>query len=353
MKISFIDLKKFYQNKNVLITGHTGFKGGWLSLFLKHLNSNTLGISLERLDASVKSGFDKRLISQEILVDINDVNRYRDQLINFKPEIIFYLAAQPFVRKAFLDPIQTFNYNVNGLIKFLDLIRFVRHAKFIVIVTSDKVYEQTDLGVNYTENDRLGGIEPYGVSKAMQEMVSKCFFESYLKDRTSLITVRAGNVLGGGDFGKDRLIVDIIESIKSKKKMSVRFPHNTRPWQYILDLIYGYLCTVIEIGKSKNTFDSFNFAANKSHSVLEILDFATKYWGNSFRYEINESNNNIYEQKNLSINSNKIKNLIEWRTKNDLSEILLPTFKWYKSFIENKDMRKINDDMVQNFFKVK
>ena len=135
--------------------------------------------------------------------------------------------------------------------------------------------------------------------------------------------------------------------------MSVRFPHNTRPWQYILDLIYGYLCTVIEIGKSKNTFDSFNFAANKSHSVLEILDFATKYWGNSFRYEINESNNNIYEQKNLSINSNKIKNLIEWRTKNDLSEILLPTFKWYKSFIENKDMRKINDDMVQNFFKVK
>ncbi len=351
MKYNFEDLKGFYSDKNILVTGHTGFKGGWLSLFLKHLNANVFGISIERLETSLKAGFDNKLLVDELIVDVNKTEFYKKKIKSFKPEIIFYLAAQPLVREAFLNPIKTFQSNVLGLIKFLNFLRDIDEAKLVLIVTSDKVYEETDQEIKFLETDRLGGIEPYGASKAIQEIISKCFYESYFKDQKKVITVRAGNVIGCGDFGKDRLIVDIINSIINNSPMDVRYPNNTRPWQYILDLIYGYLCTVFETSKYGKNFESFNFAPKDSHPVSEILNFSSEYWGNLFKYKIVQNNKKIYEQHKLSINSQKIQNLIGWETKNKLSEILLPTFQWYKSYIEGEDMKKINDNLIQKFIK--
>ena len=349
MKYTFEDLKSFYSNKNILVTGHTGFKGGWLSLFLKHLNANVFGISIDRLETSCKAGFDSKLVSDELIVDINDIETYKKKLKNFKPEIIFYLAAQPFVREAFLKPVETFQSNVLGLIHFLNFLRNIDESKLILIVTSDKVYEDTVKDIKYKETDRLGGVEPYSASKAIQEIISKCFYESYFKDQKKIITVRAGNVIGGGDFGKDRLIVDIINSIKNNSAMNVRYPSNTRPWQYVLDLIHGYLCTVIEISKDNKNFETFNFAPKFSYPVSEILEFSSDYWGNLFKYSVDQNRKNIFEQNKLSINSQKIKKLIGWQTKNKLSEILLPTFEWYKLYLEGNDMKKINNNMIQKF----
>ena len=351
MKYTFEDLKAFYSNKNILVTGHTGFKGGWLCLFLKYLNANVFGISIDRLETSLKAGFDSKLVADEMIVDINKTEIYENKIKSFKPDIIFYLAAQPFVREAFLNPIETFQSNVSGLIQFLNILRNIDEAKLVLIVTSDKVYEETDQDIKFEETDRLGGIEPYSASKAIQEIISKCFYESYFKDQKKVVTVRAGNVIGGGDFGKDRLIVDIINSIKNNSAMEVRYPDNTRPWQYILDLIYGYLCTVFEINKYNKNFESFNFAPKKSYPVSEILRFSSDYWGNLFKYKIVQNKNNIFEQNKLTINSQKIQNLIGWQTKNKLSEILFPTFEWYKSYLDGDDMKKINDNLIQKFIK--
>ena len=354
MYCSFDNLKSFYENKNILITGHTGFKGSWLSLFLNYLNANILGISLNKMTNHSKSGFAINEV-HEIISDVNDVKNYSKQIKKFNPDIIFYLAAQPIVRKAFKDPIETFKSNVFGLIQFLNFIKSYSHnIKTILVVTSDKVYDYDKTKTHFSEDDKLGGVEPYGASKAIQEIISKCFYESYFKYKTRLITVRAGNVLGGGDWNSDRLVVDIINSIITNKEMQVRYPNNTRPWQYILDLIYGYLSLVVKASNEKNNyFDSFNFAPNKSLPALDIINAAKNYWGKRFSFNLNYKKKFIFEEPKLSIDSEKIFNYIGWRNENDLPVILEKTFSWYDSYLKDQNMLEFNMKMIKEFFQSK
>lgn len=344
------ELISFYRNKRVLITGHTGFKGSWLSLFLKVMGAEVFGISDERTDNSIKSGFNSSLFNKEVLTDINNVDNYKKEIFKFQPDLVFYLAAQPLVRKAYKFPVKTFETNVMGLTNFFNIVKNLTKIKVILIVTSDKVYEDKISKYKFTERDRLGGVEPYGTSKAIQEMIVKTFYESYFKhSNTKLISARAGNVLGGGDWAEDRLIVDIINSIIDKTKMEVRFPNNTRPWQYVIDLVFGYLLLVNKFYYDKIDYDSFNFAPQKSHPTQDILDFSKKYWGKSFDYFVTEKQNQIFEEKKLEISNEKIKNYTSWESNTDLFDTLTKTFDWYKAYMSNKNITDINKNIIKKF----
>ena len=344
------EIYNFYRNKKVLITGHTGFKGGWLSLFLKILGSEVFGISNMRKKISLESGFDSTLIHKEILTDINNVSVYKKEILDFEPDIVFYLAAQPLVREAYKNPVKTINTNIMGLTKFLNFIREVRSVKLILTVTSDKVYEHKQIKQQFIESDRLGGIEPYGASKAMQEMIVKVFYESYFKEsNVSMLTVRAGNVLGGGDWAKDRLIVDIINSIISKKKMEVRYLHNTRPWQYVVELIYGYLLLVKRFYNDDLGYGTYNFAPQKSYPAEDILNFSKVYWGENFNFKVSKNKTHIFEEQNLQISNKKIQTYIKWQNHQDLTEVLRNTFDWYKAFINKKQLYDLNTKIINEY----
>lgn len=355
MYYSHDKLKNFYENKNILITGHTGFKGAWLTTFLNYFNANIFGISLDKIKNYSKSGFGISTDDYEIISDINHVKNYSKQIKKFNPEIVFYLAAQPIVRQAFKDPLYTFKSNVLGLIEFLNFVKsFDNEIKTILIITSDKVYEHYGRNSHFVENDKLGGVEPYSASKAMQEIVSKCYFESYFKNKTRLVTARAGNVLGGGDWCSDRLVVDIIKSVMTNNPMHVRFPNNTRPWQYIFDLISGYLGLVLKVSNEKKIFfDTFNFAPKQSFPAINIIEFAKNYWGNKFNFYVAKHKEFIFEEPKLSINSKKIYNYIGWKTNNHLSDILEKTFFWYDSYLKNQNMVQLNKKMIKIFFNSK
>ena len=352
---NFDKLKNLYKNKNVLITGHTDFNRSWLVEFLNHLNANILGISNYKIKNHSKSGFGLKNLNHEIISDINDVKNYSNQIKKFNPEIVFYLAAQPIVRQAFKDPVYTFESNVLGLIKFLNFIKsFDNQINTILIITSDKVYESFGNKKYFEETDKLGGLEPYSASKAMQEIISKCYFESYFKGKTRLVTARAGNVLGGGDWCTDRLIVDIMKSVMSKKTMDVRYPNNTRPWQYILDLIAGYLGLILKVSKEeKKFFDTFNFAPEQSFPSMKIIEFAKNYWGDKFNFKLSKNKKHIFEEPKLSMSSKKIYNYLGWQTNNDLSSILEKTFSWYNSYLKNQNMVQLNQSMIEEFFSSK
>ena len=340
----------FYFNKKVLITGHTGFKGGWLTLFLKMMGAEILGISDTRKNISIKSGFDSSLVNNEIITDINNVVSYKKEVSDFKPDLVFYLAAEPLVREAYKNPVKTINTNVMGLTNFLHSIKDLKSTKLIFTVTSDKVYEHRGGYNKFVETDRLGGVEPYGTSKAMQEMIVKTFYESYFKQiGTKMITARAGNVLGGGDWGKDRLIVDIVNSIIFRNKMEVRFPNNTRPWQHVIELIFGYLMLTATFYKDNIGFDSFNFAPEKSYPTQKILDFSKKYWKDKFNYYVSTDKNLIFEETRLQISNKKIENYINWTSDRDLVKTLDNTFNWYKAHLNKDNLYELNKSIVGKF----
>ena len=340
------DIINFYQNKRVLITGHTGFKGGWLSLFLKKMGSEVFGISLDRKNKSIESGFNPSILEQEILTDINNVDSYINNISKFKPNLVFYLAAQPLVIEAYNNPVETIKTNVLGLTNFLNAIKGINSIDVILVVTSDKVYDHNFNDQKFVESDRLGGVEPYGVSKAMQEVVGKYFYQSYFKSMNKkIITVRAGNVIGGGDWGKDRLLVDIIKSIDSKQKMLIRYPKNTRPWQHVIELLYGYLTLVSKVSKDDIGFESFNFAPEKSYPAEDIIKLSKKYWGNKFDYIISDKNH-IFEEKKLEISNKKIENYINWKVEKNLSHTLKETFDWYNDFLNKENMVEVNNKVI-------
>lgn len=239
-------IKQSLQNKTVLITGHTGFKGTWLSRFLLQLGAKVLGIGL---DEGSDSLFTLTKTNQDMLSYIQDIQDY-DALVyiikSAKPDIVFHLAAQPLVLTSYQSPIYTFNTNVMGTIHLLEACRQLDSLQSIVLITTDKVYQNNEWVYSYRENDRLGGHDPYSASKAMCELAIESYRSSFYKKTGVILTaVRAGNVIGGGDFSKDRLIPDIIRSIKQKTSLSLRCPNSIRPWQYIMDVLWGYLliCT--------------------------------------------------------------------------------------------------------------
>ena len=324
----------FWKGKKVFITGHTGFKGSWLCLLLKYLGANVTGYSLKPLNK--KNLFSeakiKNLINKSIIADIRNKNKLFIELKKSKANIVFHLAAQALVRESYLNPIDTFKTNIIGTANILDCISKINSIKSSVIITSDKVYDIKKNKI-FKESDLLGGIDPYSASKVCSEHVFLAYVNSFFKNsrKRSIATARAGNVIGGGDYSKDRLIPDIIKSVKLKRKILIRNPKSIRPWQHVLDPISGYINLAEKLYKNRfSQTHSWNFGPNVQNCKT------VKYIANKIAYKTNSKIKIIKEKTNLfkketvllRLDNKKAKKMLKWYPKWSLDYSIQTILDW-------------------------
>tara|TARA_X000000950_G_scaffold288226_1_gene403993 strand:- start:783 stop:1853 length:1071 start_codon:yes stop_codon:yes gene_type:complete len=336
--------KNFWKNKKVLIIGSCGFKGKWLVALLTLLKAQIVGINKTKIKNT-----NYRFYKSDIC-NLNNINK----IIKFeKPEIIFHLAAQPIVSESYNDPIETYNTNIFGLINILEIIRRNKFIKSSIIVTSDKCYKINPLNPNksLSEDSPLGGNDPYSASKACGEIITRSYYNSFLKvekKKRGISTVRAGNVIGGGDWSKDRIIPDIINSIKIKKKIKLRNPKSKRPWQYVLDVLFGYVLLAEKIYKKPLKFsDGWNFAKDykkKSINVHELAKLMCKEFGYKRKFFISKIK--FHEEKKYVISGLKSKKLLNWKPIYNHYNSINITANWYKEYLNNNISE---DDLIQKY----
>lgn len=334
-----------------LITGHTGFKGSWLTFMLKNLGHEVHGLSLppEKNSLYDLAGVEDLVSSQEFF-DIRDYSKITEYYRKVKPEIIFHLAAQPLVRDSYNDPRYTVETNAVGTFNILEATRGIDSIKGAVIITTDKVYRNIEQLKGYKEEDPLGGHDAYSASKAMADIVAHSWSMSFAEFPVAI--ARAGNVVGGGDFSKDRLIPDIIRVLKHREKLKVRNPNSIRPWQHVLDCLNGYLALSENLEIVKNG-DAWNFGpGNDSFKrVQDILDYAKNYYKEQFEWVL-DTNENPYEAGLLTLDSTKAENTLNWRNSLDFEETLSWTFDWYNSFLKGKPPQELTLHQVEKFFRI-
>jgi len=353
-----MNLRDFYFGKKILVTGHTGFKGAWLSLVLHEMGADVSGISLPPTDSRgnlYKIIKLKKKIDSHYL-DVRNYNKLKKLIRKINPELIFHLAAQPYVLKSYQDPIETITTNVIGTANILEISRELHSLEAVINVTTDKCYENEEKGKPFRESDKLGGKDVYSASKASSELITKSYYHSFLKNLTKSVgTARAGNVIGGGDFGENRLVPDIFDSIFNKKKLIIRNPNSIRPWQYILDVINGYLIFMIYLNKSKKgIFSSYNFAPTKKEiiEVRQIVDFICEF----FQYEKTKflkKSDTHDESKNLLLSSKKAQEELNWFSKYKTMEAIEETIKWHEVHHDESDkIEEYSSNLIKNYFNI-
>lgn len=346
---------KFFKNKTVLITGHTGFKGSWLSLVLLRFGAKVVGVSNDLNKNSLFQFIDKDQIIS-IKEDVRNLESLKKIFKDYKPQIVFHLAAQAIVSEGYEDPISTFTTNIVGSLNIAECIRFSKGVESTIMITSDKCYKNQEWQWGYRENDILGGLDPYSSSKASAEIVLYSFYRSFRDEIDGLFcTTRAGNVVGGGDFSQGRLIPDIIRSIESKKSIELRNPKATRPWQHVLEPISGYLKLATQKSSIGNLFSDsigWNFGPDNI-SCIQVSKFVSKL-SNYFNLELiieDKNNEAYYESQLLELNCEKAKKYLKWSPKLNIDETVKWTGDWYKQYFENKEflISKTNDQIEEYF----
>lgn len=348
------DLVNFYSKKNILITGHTGFKGSWLGILLNLFEANLYGISITQNENNIlyKNLDLSKIYNKEKFMDIGLEHESLDEFIEVnKIDIVFHLAAQPIVSEGVNFPVATFKSNVIGTVNLLESLR-KSPPEYIQVITSDKCYQNSGEIKFFNESDSLGGDDPYSASKSCQEIVSKSYFETYFKDLgVKMNTVRAGNIIGGGDMSINRIIPDIVKSIfPNKKVLKIRQPHAVRPWQNIIDPCFAY--ATLAKKSIEGTVESFayNFGPDKESfkNVEELCRIVKKKIFPDFDYIISEEN--IYkEHKNLFLDNSLSKKELGIENKLDFENSLLFTFNWYKEFYSNTDMFEYSKLIIKDF----
>jgi CDP-glucose 4,6-dehydratase len=343
-----------YNKTDVFVTGHTGFKGSWLVQWLTQLGSNITGFSLP-IEPNQKHYMNLKPNINSIEGNISDFEDLKSSIQKVKPEIVFHMAAQPIVRIGYQTPRQTFNDNIQGTVNLLESCRQCESVKAVIIVTSDKCYKINNINQGYVESDPMGGYDPYSASKACAEIVTEAyqssFFnaDSYGKNHNVLLaSVRAGNVIGGGDWSVDRIMPDLIQSTQTGQSASIRFPKATRPWQHVLECLYGYLLLGEKLlGGDKSYVGPWNFgpSSNDACSVETIIKMAKEAWPN-ISYDINEGSE-WYETSCLSLNYDKAKKKLNWNPYYTVEERVQETVSWYQYFYE--DSKIITDDQINMF----
>lgn len=341
-----------YKDKTVLITGHTGFKGSWLAYWLSQMDTKVIGYSLE---APTNPNHIEllNLDITSIIGDIRDLDKLNQTFETYKPDIVFHLAAQPLVRLSYENPIETYETNVIGTLKVFEACK-IHNVKAIVNITSDKAYENKEWIWGYRENDPMGGYDPYSSSKGCADLLANSYRNSYfnIKDykkthNTLLASCRAGNVIGGGDWAKDRLITDIMLSVSKGKKVSIRNPHATRPWQHVLEPISGYLHIGQKLLEEKAEFgEAWNFGPSDEGSITveEVLKNVKKYW-DKIDYEINQNPNQLHEASLLKLDCSKAHILLKWKDVWDSNTTFEKTVKWYKAYYEENQTVLTQEDL--------
>ena len=348
----------FWKNKKILLTGHTGFKGSWLSIWLKKLGVELIGFSK---DIPTKpSIFELAKVSEgmtSIIGDINDFSLIQKVIEKNKPEIVIHMAAQSLVRRSYENPIETFATNVMGTANLLQSINTTRNTKVVINVTSDKCYENSGAETIFSEDSPMGGYDPYSSSKGCAELVTSSFRNSFFNakefddHKLSLSTVRAGNVIGGGDWAKDRLIPDIINSISNGTPVRIRNIKSIRPWQFVLEPIHGYLLLVEKMwNNGKNFSESWNFGPEESEckSVERILKKISEECDDKFSWEY-DIENNPHESKILKLDCTKAKKRLGWNTKLNTDEAIKWTINWYQEYFKRSDMKACTENQIDQF----
>ena len=331
-------IKKFYKNKKILITGVTGFKGSWLCNWLLELGARVYGTGYtpnQNKNLFYDLKLDKKIDLK--IIDIRNYQKLKKYINKVKPSIIFHLAAQPLVIQSYKKPIDTFSINVNGTINILDIVSTSNFVKSFIGVTSDKCYENIGGKKSYSENDKLGGTDPYSASKAAAELVINSYYKSFIiKKKCGVSSVRAGNVIGGGDWSLNRLIPDIVQSLSNDKIIFLRNPNFTRPWQHVLEPLKGYLILAKKQFENPTKYSgAWNFGSNPNSlvSVKKVTDLFIKFWG---RGTIKMGKKIFKEQKFLQISSNKAKKNLYWKPNFNITTAIQKTCEWYFLVEKNK-----------------
>jgi CDP-glucose 4,6-dehydratase len=345
--------REFWRGKRVFITGHTGFKGGWLAFWLAGMGSEVHGYALApptEPNFSTVTNLQARLASSTI-ADIRDAVALAQAMKDAQPEIVFHLAAQPLVRYSYVAPVETFAVNVMGTVNLLDVIRHSQSVKAVVNVTTDKCYENREWVWSYRENEAMGGFDPYSCSKACSELVSAAYRRSFLESAgIHLASARAGNVIGGGDWAADRLIPDFLRALDSGQILSVRSPLATRPWQHVLEPLSGYLNLAEMLFTKGQCFaEAWNFGPDEvgAKSVKWIVEYLCSHLSDA--KWICDTSPRPHEANTLKLDSSKAKSKLNWRQRWDLQTSLGMTLSWHQAWKQGSDMAAISAQQIQKY----
>ncbi|HEX9666456.1 MAG TPA: CDP-glucose 4,6-dehydratase [Thermodesulfobacteriota bacterium] len=350
--------QRFWKDKNVLVTGHTGFKGSWLSLWLQSLDANVLGYALP--PPTQPSLFEIARVAKgmtSIVGDIRDLEHLKKVFTKYEPEIIIHMAAKSLVRYSYINPVETYATNVMGTVNVLESVRQSDSVRVVVCITSDKCYENKEWHWGYRENEPMGGHDPYSSSKGCAELVIAAYRNSYFPaeedrdHRVALASTRAGNVIGGGDWASDRLIPDIMKALMDKRPVIIRNPNSIRPWQYVLEPLRGYLVLAEHLWNLGPQFSqSWNFGPNDEEvrSVAWIVDYLINQWKGNARWELDGAHH-PHEDNYLKLDCSKAKSLLHWSPRLSISTALDWIAEWYRGYQNHNNMRSLTEAQINRY----
>jgi len=347
----------FWQGKSVLITGHTGFKGSWMSLWLQDLGAKLSGYALNPptkpclyeladIDANMTS----------MISDVRDLSALEACVNQIKPEIVFHLAAQPLVRYSYEQPVETYATNVMGTVNLLDVVRRIPSVRVVVVITSDKCYDNKESMQAYREEDPMGGYDPYSNSKGCAELVVSAYRNSYFNpadadNKLALASVRAGNVIGGGDWAADRLMTDVMTAFVENQPVKIRNPNAVRPWQHVLEPLNGYLMLAERLWNEGGRWaEAWNFGPNYADTVTvaDIMERLAHFWGETAHYNIDDGNH-PHEAGLLRLDSTKVRSRLGWEPLMTLDDALEWVVEWYQAYQRGEDMRQLSLEQIHRF----
>lgn len=353
-KVKVVRMKEFFKGKNVLITGHTGFKGSWLSEILINWNANVSGYSLNPpTEPNLFTLLDLDSRMDSYMGDIRDLEYLKKVFDETSPEIVIHMAAQPLVRESYEKPVYTYETNVMGTVNICECVRNSNSVKSFLNVTTDKVYENKEKQEGYVEDEKLDGYDPYSNSKSCSEIVTHSYNNSFFKNLSiPTSTARAGNVIGGGDFAKDRIIPDCVRSALKNEDIIIRNPYSTRPYQHVLEPLNAYLTIAKKQYEDIAYADYYNVGPDDEDCVT-TGDLATLFcekWGNGLKW-INKSEKDApHEATFLKLDSTKIKRTLDWKPKWGIKDAVEKTIEWTKNYANDEDAIEYTDKQINEFF---
>lgn len=347
----------FYKGKTVLITGHTGFKGSWMCKLLSMAGAKVIGYSLNPPTTPSLfelSGVEKEIVS--VIGDIRDLAKLNETMQKYRPEIVIHMAAQPIVRESYAEPVYTYETNVMGTVNICEAVRLCDSVKSFVNVTTDKVYKNNEWEWGYRENDALDGYDPYSNSKSCSELVTSSYIKSFFYNRDIAVsTCRAGNVIGGGDFAKDRIIPDCVRAMEAKQEITVRNPFSTRPYQHVLEPVVTYLVLAMKQYEDKSLAGNYNIGPDDCDCAAtgELVDLFCSHWGDGASWKNAADKNAPHEANFIKLDCSRIKRVLGWSPRWHISDAIEKVTEWSKVYLSSGDISAVMEKQINEYLEVK
>ncbi|MCL1999171.1 MAG: CDP-glucose 4,6-dehydratase [Turicibacter sp.] len=346
-------VKNFWQGRRVFLTGHTGFKGSWLARILTSAGAELTGYALAPTEPSLFAMLDIPMTS--IIGDIRDFSALLAAFKQANPEVVIHMAAQPLVRESYQNPTYTYEVNVMGTVNLLECARLADGVQSIVNVTTDKVYKNHEWEWGYRETDELGGFDPYSNSKSCSELVTQSYINAFLGGKTAVSTVRAGNVIGGGDFAKDRIVPDCVRAAAAGEVIQIRNPQSIRPFQHVLEPLFAYLTVAERQAENGELAGFYNIGPDYADCVssAEIAELFCKYWGNGQKWENLAQKDQPHEANFLKLDCSKMRRVFGWQPRLDIATAVKMTVDWTKSHLQGENAAELMDRQILEYLEEK